>query len=282
MDQRTTITVLAALAGAAVLGLLGVASLVRSGLYDVSADQLHTQAVYTLLEQIKRQSVRRAARRIEERPPPSPAQLRRGAACYRAHCADCHGAPGVAPAAASLTMQPLPGPLTDASRQWRTRELVWIVRHGIRMSAMPAWSARLADDDIWAVVGFVEVLNALSTAEWRRLQEVQAAASCDLRPTGPDAVIAPTARQGRLALQRHGCHGCHMIPGIVGSARHVGPPLAGFGRREWIKGRVPNTPEQLARWIRDPQQIDPHSVMPPSDASPADARVMAAYLLSLR
>ena len=43
-----------------------------------------------------------------------PARLARGAACYRAHCVQCHGGPGVAPGPDGMSMQPLPGPLLDA------------------------------------------------------------------------------------------------------------------------------------------------------------------------
>lgn len=93
----------------------------------------------------------------------------------------------------------------------------------------------------------------------------------------------PTAAQrGRAALQQHGCHGCHTIPGLVGSDhRALGPPLAGFGRRTLIAGRLPNTPENLVAWIRAPQAIDRRSAMPSLGVTPADASDMAAYLRQL-
>jgi cytochrome c len=62
----------------------------------------------------------------------------------------------------------------------------------------------------------------------------------------------------------------------------TGPALAGFGRRSYIAGEVPNAPATLTRWIESPQELVPGTAMPDLGASRDDARDMAAYLLSLR
>jgi cytochrome c len=58
----------------------------------------------------------------------------------------------------------------------------------------------------------------------------------------------------------------------------VGPPLNGLSNRIYIAGRLPNTPRNLIRWIRYPQQIYPGNVMPDLGISNHDARDIAAYL----
>src|SRR5205085_3912696 len=93
----------------------------------------------------------------------------RGAGCFRDKCVQCHGGPGVAQEEIGQTMQPLPGPLVDAPRHWRARELYWVVRHGIKMSGMPAWQQRLSEQELWEVVAFLQrlpALNARQYAEW--------------------------------------------------------------------------------------------------------------------
>jgi cytochrome c1 len=117
-------------------------------------------------------------------------------------------------------------------------------------------------------------------AAQRRPRSVLLLASMWLAGCG--AALDESAQRGHGALQAHGCHSCHIIPGVVGSARHVGPPLAGFARRTLIAGRLANTPDNLVAWIVDPQSIDPASAMPAMRVSEADARDMAAYLLQLR
>ncbi|HET7863632.1 MAG TPA: c-type cytochrome [Burkholderiaceae bacterium] len=270
-----------ALAGtlAAALGALAVAL----GVYDVAADVPHTQPVYSLLRVAMERSVQRRARGIEERSLAAPQLAARGAVCFRDHCAACHGAPGQAPGPAGLAMQPLPGPLVDASARWRARELVWITRHGIRMTGMPAWAGRLDDGDIWAVVAFLQTLPDWSPAGYRQMQAALAGQACPMAPPqeGP-AETTHLAERGRRALHQHACHGCHTIPGVVGEPRQVGPPLAGFGRRTLVAGRLPNTPQNLAAWIRAPQHLDPASAMPPLNVGAADAQAMAVYLGSLR
>lgn len=162
-------TVVATLAATAAVAAAGVALVVRGGWYDVSASTQHTPLVYALLESTLQHSVRRRAAHIVVPALDAAPVWARGATCFRDHCTACHGAPGVAPDAAALAMQPLAGPLQAVSSRWRTRELYWITRHGIRMTGMPAWGYRLSDDDLWAVVAFVERLPALSPADWRAL-----------------------------------------------------------------------------------------------------------------
>ena len=88
--------------------------------------------------------------------------------------------------------------------------------------------------------------------------------------------------RGKVALHQYACHACHSIPGITGSARHVGPPLAGIAARQLIAGRLANTHENLAAWIREPRRIDPQTAMPDLGVTPRDANDMAAYLATLR
>ncbi|HEU4850635.1 MAG TPA: c-type cytochrome [Telluria sp.] len=94
---------------------------------------------------------------------------------------------------------------------------------------------------------------------------------------------APSAganpERGKLALSQYGCQACHTIPGVTGPRVFVGPPLEGLGQRKFIAGSLPNTHDNLVRWIRNPQQVDPLTAMPALDVAPRDAADMAAYLL---
>jgi len=87
---------------------------------------------------------------------------------------------------------------------------------------------------------------------------------------------------GFQALRDHACLSCHVIPGLTGSDTQVGPPLAGLGSRTLIAGRLPNTEDNLVRWIREPQAVKPGTAMPDMRVSEAHARAMAAYLATLR
>ena len=87
--------------------------------------------------------------------------------------------------------------------------------------------------------------------------------------------------RGALALRAYGCGSCHVIPGIPGARGEVGPPLHDFGRRTYIAGTLVNAPDNLVRWIRTPEIVEPGTVMPNLGVSLEDARDITAYLYTL-
>jgi cytochrome c len=95
-------------------------------------------------------------------------------------------------------------------------------------------------------------------------------------------VIDGIPELGRVLIASYGCSACHRIPGIRQASGTVGPALAGFSRRAYIAGRLPNRPALLAAWLRDPPAIDPATAMPAMGVSEPEARHMAAYLYTLR
>jgi cytochrome c len=90
------------------------------------------------------------------------------------------------------------------------------------------------------------------------------------------------ARRAPALIKSLGCAGCHTVPGVSGATGNVGPPLTRFGDRTYVAGMLRNTPDNLIRWIRDPQGVVPGNAMPNMGVSAADARDIAAYLYTLR
>lgn len=91
--------------------------------------------------------------------------------------------------------------------------------------------------------------------------------------TGGDPDLGPGL------MRRHGCAGCHTIPGVQGARGLVGPPLDGLRARVYVGG-LPNTADNLVRFIVDPRASDPRSPMPATGITDRDARHVAAYLYS--
>ena len=92
------------------------------------------------------------------------------------------------------------------------------------------------------------------------------------------SVSGGDAERGRLLLRQYGCGSCHSIPGVAAATANVGPPLDGVARRVYLGGVVPNTRENMASWIRDPQRYDPLTAMPDMQVPEQEARDMVAYL----
>jgi cytochrome c len=88
--------------------------------------------------------------------------------------------------------------------------------------------------------------------------------------------------RGEQIILSKSCGSCHTIPGVRGARGLVGPPLEFFGRRTFIAGELPNTPDNLVRWIRSPQSVEAGTAMPNLGLSEQQARDVAAYLYTLR
>lgn len=99
-------------------------------------------------------------------------------------------------------------------------------------------------------------------------------------PTRPAPGIQGDPERGKIALTQYACHSCHTVPSIAGSKVYVGRPLGDMAERRYIAGKVPNTQDNLVRWIMDPQAIDPGNAMPNMGVSERDAIDISAYLLS--
>jgi mono/diheme cytochrome c family protein len=273
---KTAVLTLLAAAG---IGAAAGYTVFRAGWYDIGASKPHLQAVYSMLEGGMRHSVKHHAKEVATPRLDAPGQVLRGAVLYAEHCAQCHGGPGTAPGAHGMSMQPVPGPLVDASGRWKPRELYWITRHGIKMSGMPAWEARLDEADTWAVVAFLVRLPALDAQAYKTMTAAQQAPRYGAGIAAAP-VIAGDAHRGKRILAQYACQSCHRIPGVTGSEVDVGRPLDGLVKRRVIVGMLPNTQDNLIRWIRNPQAIDPDAAMPNMGVSERDALDISAYLLN--
>lgn len=85
--------------------------------------------------------------------------------------------------------------------------------------------------------------------------------------------------RGRVLIEQYGCGSCHVIDGVRQANGRVGPRLEDLHEQVFIGGVVPNGPERLAGWIRDPQHFSPETAMPNLGVREAEALDIAAYLL---
>jgi cytochrome c1 len=135
------------------------------------------------------------------------------------------------------------------------------------------WSAKRIALAGLAVVLVAGAGAAYGAYEYKRQERVKSEAAA---LTGGDPDQAPQL------ISRYGCGGCHTIPGLRGANGLVGPPLQKFAGRVYIGGVLPNRPDNLVRWIVNPRAVSSRTAMPRTGISEAEARHVAAYLLTLR
>lgn len=148
---------------------LSAAVFVYSGYYDIAATDPHWPLTHRLLETTRTRSIEAHAQGISV---PAglddPAKLAMGVEHFAAHCAVCHGAPGVPRGDIAEGMYPKPPDLA-AIKTYSDAELFWILKHGIKMTGMPSWADH-GDDELWATVAFIKKLEAgMSAAEYGEL-----------------------------------------------------------------------------------------------------------------
>jgi cytochrome c2 len=141
---------------------------------------------------------------------------------------------------------------------------------------MPAWKYRMSDEHIWSVVAFLPAMAQLTPEQYAKLELIPPESRVQA------ALEEPSAKRGAQAINQYACVTCHEIPGIVGANAPVGPPLGGVGSRLMLGGVLPNSPENMVRWLRDPQKFAPLTAMPDLGLTQRDARDIAAYLATLK
>ena len=92
------------------------------------------------------------------------------------------------------------------------------------------------------------------------------------------AITGGDPSRGEAMFIQYGCGSCHGLKHVRKATGTVGPPLDGIAIRTIIAGKLDNRPENLERWIRDPQHVTPGTAMPDLRVGQRDARDIAAFL----
>src|SRR3954453_15904143 len=156
---------LLAIAVVLLVALISSAGLVYFGSYNVAANDPHWGLTQQILDTVKTRSIKAHASGITVPADlDNPDRLVIGVERFAAHCAVCHGGPGVLKGDIGKGLYPTPPDLAVAARRYTAPELFWIIKNGIKMTGMPAWADH-SDDEIWATVGFLKKLGVGMTEQ---------------------------------------------------------------------------------------------------------------------
>jgi hypothetical protein len=158
-----------------IVGGIGTATFFFGGFYNVAANHPDPNIVNWALVQVRMASVRR---RATDRPPAGllddAATVQAGALAYaRNGCTNCHGEPGVESAKFSEGLTPPPD-LRKVVNDRTPEELFWVIKNGIKMSAMPSFGVDeppVRNNTIWAIVAYLRKLSSVSDANFKAWNE---------------------------------------------------------------------------------------------------------------
>jgi cytochrome c oxidase subunit 2 len=125
--------------------------------------------------------------------------------------------------------------------------------------------------------------DSTSFEAWRAgLAAVSSPAPVDSAAASLPAPPTPLVARGQKLFAVKACVGCHAVR-AVGAPTMTGPNLAGIGDRTSIaSGWLPNTDDNLARWLHNPQAVKVGVLMPNLGLTDDDITALVAYLRSLR
>lgn len=157
-----TVPALLVAVGAAAFGIY-------AGLYNVAADIPHTGPVFWLVETVRERSIAvRAADVVVPGDLGDPKRIASGAGQYAEMCSFCHLAPGMKRTEISRGLYPRAPELRRGSDLTPAEEF-WVVKHGVKMTGMPAWGLTHNDELLWDVVAFLRKLPELTSDEYQAL-----------------------------------------------------------------------------------------------------------------
>ncbi len=144
-----------------------VGAFVFAGVYNIGADEPHWKPVHMALEQLRDRAIRHHARDIV---PPAdlndPKRIAVGAGLYTEMCSGCHLGPGLEKSELSQGLYPQ-APELARGNDHSPAEKFWIIKHGVKLSAMPAWGKTHDDQLIWDMVAFLQKLPDMTPEQYK-------------------------------------------------------------------------------------------------------------------
>ena len=186
-------------------GFAGV--FIYTGLYNVAADAPHSGIVYRTLNELRERSIAAKAQGIT-----APADLddakriAAGAGLYAEMCTGCHVGPGVEKSEMAQGLYP-PAPELVRGSDLTPAEQFWVIKHGVKLTAMPAWGKTHDDQLIWDMVSFIRRLPKMSPEQYK--------AAVASAPEGHEEMMAGHAEEAPAQVVPH-----HHADGHAHQHRH--------------------------------------------------------------
>lgn len=159
--MKTGLLFIAVITGVAAVG----GTYIYSGLYDIGADTRHWPITEKIVKIVREHSIESRTKDITVPNLENPQLVLQGANQYAAMCADCHLAPGRGDSQIRLGLYPRPPDLSKTHID--PKVAFWVIKHGIKMTGMPAWGRSHDDLTLWSIVAFVSRLPGMEPQEYK-------------------------------------------------------------------------------------------------------------------
>ena len=150
-----------------------------SGAYDIGATRPHWPVTLSFIEILKDRSIEAHSKGIQT-PNLDDSKLREASfPHYHEMCRLCHGAPGESTEEFATGLYPAPPSMASGHIQAELSpaEIYWVVKHGIKMTGMPAFGPTHSEDILWGLTSLAKEMPRMSPDAYR--QQVKAAGAAE-------------------------------------------------------------------------------------------------------
>jgi cytochrome c553 len=186
-------------------GIVLVLAIAYSGIFNIAASAGHPAWLEWLLMLGKERSVIVNSKPVDVPELDFAELVPLGAAHFQGGCATCHRMPGQLLNPVYDQMLPPPPDLTIHAPMWTREQLFWMVRNGIQFTGMPSWSGHDRDDEVWAVVAFLEVLPSMKKEDYLKYANGNVSDKIKVK----NYPASRLASEGRPRINPNACDRCH-------------------------------------------------------------------------
>ena len=147
--------------------LAGLGAYIYSGQYNIAADEPHWFITAKIIETLRDRSIDRRASDIVIPNLEDPRLVLKGADQYEAMCIGCHLAPGMNNSEIRQGLYPVPPDFSRARTE--PARAFWVIKHGIKMTGMPAWGRTHDDITLWSIVAFIGKLPEMTPQAYKEM-----------------------------------------------------------------------------------------------------------------
>lgn len=138
-----------------------------AGVYNIGADAPHSSVISGVLEALRENAVARHSRNVVvPKDLNDPRRIEAGAGLYQEMCTGCHLGPGLERSELSQGLYPQ-APELARGDDLSAAEQFWVIKHGVKLTAMPAWGKTHNDQLIWDMVALIRQLPKMSPQQYR-------------------------------------------------------------------------------------------------------------------
>ncbi len=155
------------------IALIITAAALGSGAYNMAATEKHWLITEKIIEWVRISSIKSRAKDLQAPSLDDKNLLLAGAEHYAAMCTECHSAPGQKLTELSQGLYPQAPifykqePTTDSEEKVEhIKTYFWVIKNGLKMTAMPAWGLSHDDETIWAMAIFVDKLKGMAVEQY--------------------------------------------------------------------------------------------------------------------